>query len=75
MLETKSQIIFTTPPPSLIKSLYAKAYGQLYEVELKYKANGLFILRPVGVICTAERILHGTAEQVRAMQLFPIFGA
>lgn len=75
MLQTQTQIQFTTPPPNIIKSLFAKVGGRLYKVELEYKAGDKFILRPLGQICTAERMLYATAEQIRALQLFPIFGA
>lgn len=61
------------PPPSIIKSLYAKVGAELYSVELKYKVNGLFCLRPISG--KPYKFLLLTAEQVRALRLFPIFGA
>jgi len=58
--------------PSILKSLYAKVGTQSYRVELKYKVNGLFVLRPISG--EPYKYLHATAEQVKAMHLFPIFG-
>jgi len=64
----------TTPTQttSIVKSLFAKAGGQLYQVELKYKVNGMFCLRPISG--RPYRYLLLKAEQVRALRLFPIFG-
>ena len=63
---------FTVAP---IISLFAKTHGELYRVELNYKRGDRFILRPVAKVCTAERMLYATAEQLRTMRLFPTFGA
>jgi len=60
------------PPPSIIKSLYAKVGTELYQVELNYKVNGLFCLRPASR--KPYKYLLLPAERVRELQLFPIFG-
>lgn len=75
MIQTTTR---TTPPPFTVApiiSLFAKTHGELYRVELNYKHGDRFILRPVGKVCTAERMLYATAEQLRAFHLFPTFGA
>ena len=73
MLDT--QVLSPSVSSPIVKALYAKAFGQLYKVELKYKGyDGKYILRPVNQICTAERMLHATDSQLHAMKLFPFFG-
>jgi hypothetical protein len=57
--------------PSIIKSLYTKVGSESYRVELKYKVNGFFILRPISG--EPYKYILATAEQVKAMRLFPIF--
>jgi hypothetical protein len=73
MIQDTKVLQLTTPPPSIIKDLFAKVGAQLYRVELKHKVNGLFCLRPI----TGEpyKYLLLPAEKVRRLQLFPIFGA
>lgn len=73
MLQTTLQAITTPPPfPSIIQSLYAKVGAELYQVELNYKVNGKFLLRPTSG--KPYQTITATAEQVRALRLFPIFG-
>lgn len=73
MLQTETRTTHqpAQPPPSIIKALYAKVGEQLYSVELKYKVNGLFCLRPISREPYKSLLL--TAEKVRALRLFPIF--
>lgn len=77
MIQTETRTTRTyqpaTPPPSIIKSLYAKVGTELYSVEIRYKVNGLFCLRPI--TGKPYKCLLLPAERVRALQLFPIFGA
>ena len=76
MLETQSRTSYQPAPaqtaPSIIKTLYAKVGGELYTVELKYKVNGLYCLRPISG--KPYKFLTANAEQLHKMRLFPIFG-
>lgn len=56
---------------SIIKSIYTKVGSESYRVELKYKVNGFFILRPTSG--KPYQYILATAEQVNTMRLFPIF--
>jgi hypothetical protein len=60
------------PALACIESIYAKVCGELYRVELKYKVNGLFCLRPTNGRPYGYLLL--TAEQVKSFPLFPIAG-
>jgi len=67
MLQTTPR---TIAPPSIIKSLYAQVGPDQYKVELNYKVNGLFVLRPTSG--KPYKFLLLTADQIRACRLFPI---
>lgn len=67
--------MLTTQPKTkeyqfVIHSIFAKIKGdkEIYKIELKYKMDGKFILRPISGI--AYKNIYATAEQLKNKTLF-----